>query len=442
MLVLSNVDVVVIGAGPGGYSCAIRCSQLGLKTVIIEKDKLGGVCTNTGCIPTKALCASAKLIRKIQSAKQFGIEIPSFTPNFTQALKRANMVSNNLSKGIEILLKSNNVEIVRGTAEIIDGNKVKVGENEIETKNIVLATGGTPIELPFAKFNGKNIISSEDFFSLEKIPNSVVIIGGGYEGCEFANILNAFGVKVTIVELSERLLPREDSEVSEFILKTFSRYGINCLIGKKVVEVNENGVILENGEKIETDKVLVVVGRRPNSNEKLESTKHGIKINDFCETSMKNVYAIGDVTGGGVAHVASFQGELVAQNIMGKDMMFDRKTIPSSIFTDPEIAMVGDCSGGEDIKIGKFPFIASGKAVASGEKNGFVKVFVRGHLLIGCIIIGMDASSLIAEPTLAIKNYLTIEQIANTIHAHPTFSEAFVEAVRDVNKESVYLPKG
>ena len=434
-------DAVVIGGGPGGYVCAIRVAQLGGKVVLIEKDKLGGVCANTGCIPTKSLYSSVELIRRIKIAKSFGIVVTDFETDFPLALKRANLIGGKSAKGVELLLKSNDVEVIHATAEIVDSNTLLAGGQKIQTRNIVIATGSSAIELPFARFDGKTIFSSEELWHLNSLPKSLVIIGGGYEGVEFANIFNAFGCEVTIVELMDKILPREDQEVSEYVQKTMQKEGVNILTGKMVSEVNGTTVKLKSGEELKTEKVLVVVGRKPNLFSNLGKLgvgfdKRGININSRCQTSASNIYAIGDVAKGGLAHVASYQGEIAAQNIMGKASEFN-PVIPYAIFSHPEVACVGAFDG----KVGKFPFLASGKALTMGEKEGFIKVFVKDNFVNGACIVGPEASTLIAEVALAVRNKLSLEQIISTIHAHPTLPEVFVEAVKNALGEAIHLPK-
>ncbi len=443
-------DAIVVGGGPGGYACAIRIAQLGGKVVLVEKEKLGGTCTNVGCIPTKSLYATAEVLKKIKNARAMGITVSGgVNVDFVQALKRANAIAAQLSRGIELLLKSNGVEVVKGVGEVVGIGMVRVGERVLESKNIVIATGGEPVELPFAKFDGEKIVSSEQVWGLSALPKSVVIVGGGVEGVEFANLFNAFGSQVTVVELLGELISMEEKEARETVAKTLVREGVKLALGKRVVKISGGVVEVEGGEKFEGEKVLVVVGRRAKLNKKeldaigIKHEKRGIIVDEKCESGVKGIYAIGDAAGGGLAHVASAQGEVVAENIMEGKAVFDARVVPACIFTSPEIASAGEKTDGEGVRVGRFPFVASGKAVCDGEKAGFVKVFVRESdgVIVGGVVVGEGASSIIAEIALAVKSKLSAKQVIETIHAHPTLPEAFAEAVRDAEGKAIHLPK-
>lgn len=404
-------DAIIIGSGPGGYSCALRIAELGGKAIVIERDEVGGTCTNTGCIPTKTLFAGAQIIEKIKKARNYGI-VAEINSDFATAMKNANKTASMLSKGVEYLLKKADIEIVKGEAEIVDTGKVKVRERILEARNIVVATGSKPKEIENIKFDSNKILSSEDIWKMEQIPESITIIGGGPEGVEFANIFNAYGAKVTLLEMEDRVLPNTDKEISDTLEKIMKRKGITVITGEK--------------KEIETEKVLVVVGRVAKNNTKLPTENGWIKVDEHCRVD-KGIYAIGDVIGGGLAHVAMEQGKITAENIMGKNSRYDGNCIPSCIYTDPEVAFIGKMEGKE----GKAFFAANGKAVTIGEREGFVKVFVENDILIGACIVGPGATELITEATIGIKNKITVTDMRNTMHAHPTLSECFLEALKN-----------
>lgn len=435
-------DAVVIGGGPGGYVCAIKLAQLGGKVVLVERGELGGVCTNYGCIPTKSLHASCDILKRAKAAKAHGINLHVEGIDFSQMRKRMQLVVNNLRNGIGLLLKSNSVEVLNGEGKIFGKNSVEVNGKILETKNIVIATGSEPIGIPGVSF-GESVLSSTELLALEKIPSSLMIIGAGVIGMEFACIFNELGTKVTVMEMLDRILPTEDMEIASELQKTLERDGIEFLLGSKVEKIEGNRVFV-SGKELEAEKVLVAIGRRPvfdkEAMEKLgvKFGKKGILVNDKMQTNLPNIYAIGDVAGGMLAHVASEQGVTAAQNIMGKNSEFEKHAISWCVFSMPEIASVGELNGDQ---VGKFPFSASGKASALGERTGFVKILARNGVIVGGTIIGPHASDLIGELALAVRNKLKLEDIEETIHPHPTLCEAIQEAVRAANKRAVHLPK-
>lgn len=440
---MDNYDVVIIGSGPGGYSCALRARQLGLKTVVIEKNKVGGVCANVGCIPTKSLAASAELARKTKTMKSCGIEIEGIRFDFAATIKRARQSASMVSQGVGMLLKNSGVEYIQGEAIIETINLVVVGERKFNTKNIVVATGGTPIALPGINF-GNGIISGEELVHLEKIPKSVIIIGGGVEGVEYAGILSSFGINVTIIEMFDRLIALIDKEASELVAKSLVGLGVRLMTGTKVEKITGTEVTA-NGEKLMADLIIIAIGKRPNIGEDIKklgitTNKKGIEVNSHMQTNIQNIYAVGDVVGGGLAHVASEQGIIAAESIVGLKSEYDGNVVPYCIFTVPEIAAVGDVSGYE-AKIGNFPFAALGRATATGERIGFVKTFVKNNEVVGTVIAGPHASDLIGEATLAVKLKAKTEDISKTIHAHPTFPEAFREAVKAASGNTIHLVK-
>ena len=433
-------DAVIIGAGPGGYVCAIEISKLGGKVCIVEKNGFGGTCTQRGCIPTKYLHSVGDFVRKASMSKSYGIN-SKIDLDYKILKSKMFTTVGKLASGIQLLLKDNGVEIVEGEAEIISSNKVKVGSKILETKNVVIATGSTPVPISGYDFKEK-ILSTDTFWSMEELPKSIAVIGGGYSGCEFASILNVLGCKVWLIEMEEALMPDNPQEIGKTLEKYMRIDGITVLTNSKVEKITDNGILV-NGQNIDVEKILVCVGRKPNigSDEMkklgIEFNGKGIDVNKKMLTSVSNIYAIGDITGKyQLAHVASKQGEVAAHNITGHDSEMDYSVIPFCVFTFPEVAFVGDCSG----KSGEFPLRANAKANCLEDTRGFLKVFEKNGICVGAIIIGTRASELIGEVTIAIKTQLKIEKFLEVIHAHPTLSEAFTEAVRDINGQSIHLP--
>ena len=433
-------DAVIIGAGPGGYVCAIEISKLGGKVCIVEKNGFGGTCTQRGCIPTKYLHSVGDFVRKASMSKSYGID-SKIDLDYKILKSKMFTTVGKLASGIQLLLKDNDVEIVEGEAEIISPNKVKVGSKILETKNVVIATGSTPVPISGYDFKEK-ILSTDTFWSMEELPKSIAVIGGGYSGCEFASILNVLGCKVWLIEMEEALMPDNPQEIGKTLEKYMRIDGITVLTNSKVEKITDNGILV-NGQNIDVEKILVCVGRKPNigSDEMkklgIEFSGKGIDVNKKMLTSVSNIYAIGDITGKyQLAHVASKQGEVAAHNITGHDSEMDYSVIPFCVFTFPEVAFVGDCSG----KSGEFPLRANAKANCLEDTRGFLKVFEKNGICVGAIIIGTRASELIGEATIAIESQLKIEKFLKIIHAHPTLSEAFTEAVRDINGQSIHLP--
>jgi len=433
-------DAVIIGAGPGGYVCAIEISKLGGKVCIVEKNGFGGTCTQRGCIPTKYLHSVGDFVRKASMSKSYGID-SKIELDYKILKSKMFTTVGKLASGIQLLLKDNGVEIVEGEAEIIAPNKVKVGSKILETKNVVIATGSTPVSISGYDFKEK-ILSTDTFWSMEELPKSIAVIGGGYSGCEFASILNVLGCKVWLIEMEEALMPDNPQEIGKTLEKYMRIDGITVLTNSKVEKITDNGILV-NGQNIDVEKILVCVGRKPNISydemKKLgiEFNGKGIDVNKKMLTSVSNIYAIGDITGKyELAHVASKQGEVAAHNITGHDSEMDYSVIPFCVFTFPEVAFVGDCSG----KSGEFPLRANAKANCLEDTRGFLKVFEKNGICVGAIIIGTRASELIGEATIAIESQLKIEKFLKIIHAHPTLSEAFTEAVRDINGQSIHLP--
>lgn len=457
-------DIVIIGSGPGGYVAGIRAGQLGLKVAVIEKDPfIGGTCLHRGCIPTKALLENAEVWQKIQKAKDFGITVGDVTIDWSAVQKRKQGVVDANSKGIEFLFKKNKVERITGFGKVIDRNTVDVDGKQIKTKNIILAMGSVPRDLPHIKADGKRIINSDHILRLESIPKSMLVIGAGAVGCEFASIFSRFGTKTTIVEVMPQLLPIEDDEISKEFTRIFKKKGIEVYADAKVLscEVTESGVksTIETGkgkqQVIETELVLSATGRGPVTancgleNIKVEIDKRGfITIDPFMRTGEPGVYAIGDIVPTpALAHCASAEGILAAEHIAGKNprpINYDH--VPNATYSDPEVASVGLTERkakerGFEVKVGKFPFTANSKAKIIGEAGGLVKYVVDAKYdeVLGVHIVGPKATELIVEACAALTLEATAESIAKTIHAHPTLSEALMEAAEDVAGHAIHI---
>ncbi len=460
------MKIAVLGAGPGGYVAAIKAAQLGASVTVIEDTEVGGTCLNRGCIPTKALVASAEALDKAKNIHDFGIELNGdVIPNIQKILERKNKIVNIQVKGIRGLFKSWGIKILDGKGFIVSANKIRValkdgGAEEVETDKIIIATGSRPAQIPIFPFDGEKILSSDDALNLNNIPRSLLIIGAGVIGCEFAFIYREFGSEVTMVEMMPGAVSTEDEEISAILEKELKKRKIKLIANIKVekIEIKENSVLtfLSDGRTIEAEKVLVSIGRAINSkdigleNIGVKTGQRGeIIVNDKMETSIKGVYAVGDVTGGiMLAHMASKEGMIAAENAVGGDAVINRSVVPSAIFTSPEIASVGlrekqALDKGYRIKIGRFQFRALGKAHAMGEISGLIKIIAdeQNDKILGAHIIGPHASDLIHEIALAINKGLTVKDIADTIHAHPTLSEGIMEAAEDVHDSAIHVPK-
>jgi len=428
-------DAVIIGAGPAGYVCAIRLASEGAKICVVEKNGLGGTCTQKGCIPTKYLHSMGDIVRKAKSAKKFGIN-SNIEIDYSILRSKMRSTVSKLASGIGFLFKEHGVELIEGEASIKSQNQVIVNDRTLETKNIVLATGSKPKSFPVNDLAEK-IVSTDSVFDLENLPESFLIVGGGYSGCEFASILNALGCKIWLVEMEDSLLPGQPKEVGAAIEKYMKLDGISVMT-KSSMKI-DNGKVMINEDEINPEKILISTGREPNFNtdelDKLGITWNddGITVNDHMQTNLSNVYAIGDITGKyELAHVASYQGEIAAQNILGEESTIDYSVVPFCVFTYPEVAIVGKCEGNSK----EFPMIANAKANCLGDTRGFIKVFEENGILQGTIIVGAHASEIIGEATLAIKLKLKPKDVIETIHAHPTLPEAFVDALRSLDRKS------
>jgi len=461
-----NFDVIVLGSGPGGYVAAIRAAQLGLKTAIIEREALGGICLNWGCIPTKALLKSASVFEYIKHAEEFGIQVGAPTADFQAVVKRSRGVAEGMSKGIQFLMKKNKIEVIMGTGKLKPGKKIAVtgadGKvSEYAASHIIVATGGRSRELPNLKQDGKKIIGYREAMVMPQQPKSLVIVGSGAIGVEFAYFYAAMGTKVTIVEFMPNIVPVEDEEVSKQLAKSFKSMGIDILTQAEVTKVDTSGAgckvqVKESaGEKtIECDVVLSAVGVVSNiENLGLEDVgiitdKGKIQVDGYYKTNVPGYYAIGDCTPGqALAHVASAEGIICVEKIAGHHPQpLDYGNIPGCTYCTPEIASVGLTEKaakekGYTIKVGKFPFSASGKASASGHKDGFIKLIFDAKYgeLLGAHMIGANVTEMIAECVALRKLETTGEELIKTIHPHPTMSEAIMEAAAAAYGEVIHL---
>jgi len=442
-------DLAVIGAGPGGFEAALRARELGFTVALIEKSEPGGTCLNTGCIPTKALLASTKLLSKIKNAESYGLSPVTPTWDVLSLVQRKNRIVERLKKGMLDPLKRSGVEWIQGEARFTGKNRLSVtgeGKREIDARFILIATGSEPTSFPGTPFDGKSILSSTDLLEPKSVPERLLILGGGVIGVEFASIFQPLGTKVILVEMMERLIPLEDEEVSGRLESLFGRKGIEVYVGEKVRTLAPKAdtveASLESGRKIETDQVLVALGRKPRLQE-LGLEKAGVKtengfilVNEYLETSAAGIFAIGDVTtrSTGLAHGASAEGVRVVENLKGPRKKMDHSVTPHCIYTDPEVASVGTIHGllPQEIVQTKILFSAIGKSHIESEVEGFVKMFAskeEGRIL-GFTGIGGHVTELVHEAALAIKAHLSVRELADLVHAHPTESEILHEAAR------------
>jgi len=459
---MASYDVIFIGGGPAGYVGAIRCAQLGLQTAVVEREALGGTCVLWGCIPAKALLEAASVATKVGKASEFGVSVEKVTLDFGVAMKRSRGVSQQNSKGVEFLFKKNKITYIRGTATLAGGKKVTVKgtdgkEETIEAKKaVVVSTGSRVRGLPQAglELDRKVVLSSDEALTLEKAPKSMIIVGAGAVGCEFADVYNAFGTEVTLVDIAPTVLPLEDADVSAELAKAFKKRKIKVLTGARIsdVKVGKSKVTMKvavgsETHALEAEKVLVAAGRAPNVQgiglEKagVKLTERGfIAVNERYETSAAGIYAIGDVAGNQMlAHKGSREGHILAELLAGQQPhLLDYGNIPNATYCHPEVASVGlteqKCKEQKlDYKVGKFPFSANGRARTSGETDGFVKIIrdAKYGEILGAHIIGPHATELIHELVVARTNELTVEEVDLSIHAHPTLSEAIAEAALD-----------
>lgn len=458
---MSKYDIIVLGSGPGGYVTAIRASQLGFKTAIIEKESLGGVCLNWGCIPTKALLKSAQVFEYLKHAEDYGLSVKDADKDFDAVVKRSRGVAEGMSKGVQFLMKKNKIDVINGFGKLKTGKKVDVDGTEYSADHIIIATGARSRELPSLKQDGKKVIGYREAMTLKEQPKKMIVVGSGAIGVEFAYFYNSMGTDVTIVEFLPNVVPVEDEDVSKQLEKSFKKSGINIMTSSEVTKVDTSGkgvvatVKTAKGEEtLEADIILSAVGIKSNiENIGLEDVgiavdRDKILVNDYYQTNIPGYYAIGDVTPGqALAHVASAEGILCVEKIAGQHVeALDYGNIPGCTYCYPEIASVGLTEKqakekGLDIKVGKFPFSASGKASASGAKDGFVKVIFDAKYgeWLGCHMIGAGVTDMIAEAVLGRKLETTGHEVLKAVHPHPTMSEAVMEAVADAYDEVIHL---
>ncbi len=461
-----NLDVIIVGSGPGGYVAAIRASQLGLKTGIVERAEIGGICLNWGCIPTKALLKSAQVFEYIKHAPDYGITVQEYSADFKQVVKRSREVANGMSKGVQFLMKKNKIEVINGFGKLAGSGKVEVtkedGTKETHTsKHIILATGARSRELPNIKIDNEKIIGYRKAMALENLPKSMVIMGSGAIGMEFAYFYNSMGTKVTVVEFLPNILPVEDEEISKQMERIFKKNGVTIMTSSSVESVDTAGKACKvnvktpkGNEVLECDIVLSAVGITTNleniglEENKVAVDKGKILVDEYYRTNVPGVYAIGDITSGpALAHVASAEGIICIENIAGlKPHPLNYGNIPGCTYTNPEVASVGLTEKaarekGYDIKVGKFPFSASGKASAAGTKDGMIKVIFDAKYgeWLGAHFIGAGVTEMIAEVVVARNLETTGHEIIKSVHPHPTMSEAIMEAVAQAYGECIHL---
>ena len=458
---MSKYDIIVLGSGPGGYVTAIRASQLGFKTAVVEKESLGGVCLNWGCIPTKALLKSAQVFEYLKHASDYGLSVKEYDKDFDAVVNRSRNVAEGMSKGVQFLMKKNKIDVINGFGKLKPGKKVEVDGKEYSADHVIIATGARSRELPSLPQDGEKVIGYRKAMTLKTQPKKMIVVGSGAIGVEFAYFYNAMGTDVTIVEYLPNIVPVEDIDVSKQLEKSFKKSGIKIMTSAEVTKVDTSGtgvkatVKTSKGEEVlEADLVLSAVGIKTN----IESIgledigiavdRDKILVNDYYQTNIPGYYAIGDVTPGqALAHVASAEGILCVEKIAGMHVeALDYGNIPGCTYASPEIASVGLTEQqakdqGFDIKVGKFPFSASGKASAAGTKDGFVKVIFDAKYgeWLGCHMIGAGVTDMIAEAVLGRKLETTGHEVLKAVHPHPTMSEAVMEAVAAAYDEVIHL---
>lgn len=452
-----NYDVAIIGAGPGGYVAAIKAAKKGAKVALFEKDKLGGTCLNRGCIPTKAYARAAEVYGIVRQASQFGLDVNINSFAYLKVVQRKDSIVEELREGIDALLKSNGVDVFYSEAKVDKEKNIIFGENKLKAKNIIIATGSSPAQLPIKGIDSKNVMNSDIILDIKSLPQSLCIIGGGVIGMEFAFIMNRFGVKVSVVEMMPNILPTLDHEVSLLIKNIAESRGIRIYTSSTVdkIEEEENGGSIvcikgENTRHLYVDKVFVSIGRKLNTDigpiaDLLEFDGKAIKVDEYMRTNVDGVYAIGDVTGKMMlAHVASAQGEVAVDNIFGEMQTLDYTKIPAAVFTEPEIGYFGYTEEQArekfgEIRIGRFDFEHNGRAKTYGETEGFVKVIAsKTGEVVGAWIIGSGASELIHTLSTACQAGMDVEALRSVVYSHPTRSETIMEAIKDIFGQSIH----
>ena len=459
-------DVTIVGAGPGGYVAAIRAAQLGLKVALVERERLGGVCLNWGCIPSKALLRSAEVISLVRRGKEFGFSTTGLDLDYGKAVDRSRKESQRLVKGVASLMRKNQIDVLEGSGRVKSADAVDVslnagGMHTVSTRNIIVATGGHARSIPGVTLDGKNVVTYREAIVRRELPASAIIIGAGPIGMEFAHVWSTFGSAVTVVEMLPRVVPLEDEEASKEVARSFMRRKVRLLTGTRVQSVEPSGagvrvmVSGESGEQaLDAELALVAVGVRPNSdNLGLEHagvnvTRRFVTVDDQCRTNVPNIYAIGDVTGKlALAHVASAQGVVAAETIAGvQTVPLDYEAMPRCVYCQPQVASLGITKEqaeerGHHVKVGQFPFRANGKALGLGETGGLVKIVAdatSGEIL-GASLVGPEVTELLPQLILARNNELTPDEIARSVHAHPTLSEAVMEAAHGVFGQPIHL---
>jgi len=459
---MKTYDVVILGAGPGGYVAAIKASQNGLKTAIIEKEAIGGVCLNWGCIPTKSLLKSAEVFNHFKHAKDYGINVSTMddiSPNWAEIIKRKNRIVRRLTGGVKMLLKKNNIDIYQTYGEVISPTQIKVEDEMIETKHLILATGASPVLPPIKGLKEAHktgfLVTSKELLETKSIPKQLVIIGGGVIGIEFATIFNSFGTEVTIIEREETILLNIDHDIRQEMLKTLKKANITVLTSSTVTEIHTNKVSYTTAEGTEislnADRVLLSVGMKANFKgfESLNLTleKGFVSIDEHMQTSKKHVYAIGDMNGKMMlAHVASHQGIIAVNHILGHQSSMNYGQVPSAIYSFPEIAQIGETeqslkNNHIPYKVSVFPLQANGKALSANATNGMIKILASPtyNEILGVHIMANNASDLISEAVMAMKLEATADDMAHAIHPHPTLSEIFNEAAWGIVDKAIHI---
>jgi len=464
---MAEKDIVIIGAGPGGYVAAIKAAQLGGKVTLIEKDELGGTCLNWGCIPTKALLRGVELLEAVEGAKEFGVQVAGVSLDFSRLMARKDRAVKTLVAGLSGLMKTNGIEVIKGKARLLSPRRIQVLDQQnqtvaFEARKVILAPGSVSARLPIPGADLPGVMDSNGALQLTRIPDSMVVIGAGPIGLEFGTIFAALKTRVTIVEMLPQILPTEDAEVASALEKSLRRFKIQFFTGAQVKEIvgigeGKKKVLVQQGDSekdFEAEVVLVAVGRKPNlenlglAEAGIQAGKKGIEVNSRMETNSPGVYAVGDATGKWLlAHFASAQGEVAAENALGREVQLESRAVPRCVYTLPEVASVGMTEkeakeGGYDYRVGRFPFSASGKAAVIGERNGFVKILSEAKYgeVLGVHIFGPHATDLIGEAVLAMQMEGTAQDLGKTIHPHPTLTEAMKEAALDADGMALHIP--